>query len=185
MPQKVKSFYFKIFDITYFYSEHKICNDDISLWGAVCKRIILDLRKKYSNYKNLYVNYPAFNKGSKCALRDIRLPQLTKPVPQNSLPCYARPKMISIGMPNQFLQYHKEIIIFPYLKSNIIIFNRIPNTEEYTVLKILRKFNWTLEPLNRDLFTISIPMVQENIEVLYPYLRAKCLKLYDERYVFI
>lgn len=88
-----------------------------------------------------------------------------------------------IGESNKDFQYHDEIIIFLYLNTGIMIFNRIPNINEYTILKILRKFQWTVEPLDGSLFTTPISQVHGNIEKLYSDLSAKCSKLYEERYV--
>lgn len=176
---------FYLFILIFFFSDHEICHSDIRLWGTICRTIIHYLRNNYLEYKNLYANYPAFNKGSKCKLRDVRLPQIPEPVRQNSLPCPARPWIIPIGTPNQFLQFHNDIIIFPYSKSIMMIFSRIPNTNEYTILKFHRKFKWTYELLNRSLFTIPIPHGHEITEELYSDLSSKCSELYIQRYVHI
>lgn len=162
-----------------------MCYYDITLWGAVCRRVIHHLRNTYIEYKDLYANYLAFNRGSKCELRNVRLPLLSaEPVPQNSLPCYARLGIVPAGMPNQLLQYHDEIIIFPYIKTAMMIFNRIQHTNEYSLFEFFRVFKWNLTPVDPDLFTIRIPRRRINIEEVYPHLSLNCANLNDERYVY-
>lgn len=175
---------FCLYILIFFFSDHEICHSDIRLWGTICRTVIHHLRNNYLEYKNLYANYPAFNKGSKCELRNVRLPQMPEPVRQNSLPCFARSWMIPIGIPNQFLQYHNEIIIFPYTKSIIMIFSRIPNTDEYIILKFYSGFKWPNALISRSLFTTPIPYAHEITEELYSDLRANCSEFYFQRYVF-
>lgn len=69
-----------------------------------------------------------------CALRNVRVPQITEPVQQKSLPCYARLEVNPLGTPNKHLQYYNDIIIFPY-SEEIMIFNRIEGTKDYTFLE--------------------------------------------------
>lgn len=137
------------------------------------------LRSTYLNYKNLYANYLAFNKGEMCALRKVIIPQLLpEPILQNSLPCYARPDMIYVGTPNQFLQYHNEIIIFPYSWEYMMIFVLAQDTE-YTFLEFRK---WSLgEMLNPEIFTTRIPKIYKNIEEGYSLLNRDCSELYNER----
>lgn len=117
-----------------------------------------------------------------CDLRNVRVPQIPEPIQQNSLPCYARPKIIVFRTPNQLLQYHNEIIIFPHSWKYMMIFNRIEGTKDYAFLEFNK---WNLEhALHPKVFTATIPEVHENIDA-HSLLNQNCSELYANRYVLI
>lgn len=159
------------------------------MWGAICKNVIQRLRKDFNDrYWNLYSNYRAFNKGSRCQQRKVRyrLLQNSEITMQNSLPCYACFQIIPCGMPNQYHEYYNEVIIFPYKTQDMMIFARNQNTDDYTLLTSYNNFKWkTFKPLSTTLFGIPVPCVYNNDDIPYPELRLKYYDLYDIRYVLI
>lgn len=120
-----------------------------------------------------------------CELRNVRLSKMSRPVQQNSVPCHVRPRVIPNEVSNEHLQDHPEIIIFPHGCTIIMIFERIQNTNDYTLLEFYRGFTWDFDLLDPILFTIPIPRSLENVEVLYSDLTEKCSELMVQRFVFI
>lgn len=175
----------KLFILTYifqcaFHRSSEICNYNIAMWAAICQKVIHHLRHIYG-YNNLFMNYRAFKKGRMCKQRKIYLPNALEPVKQNSLPCYCRPAISEVGMPNQFLQYYKDIIIFPHSTRVMMIFQRDQITRRFSVLEFLKNIKWVnVKPVEDILFTIPTPKVRESIGA-YIDVTSRCEKLYDER----
>lgn len=121
-----------------------------------------------------------------CALRNVIVPSISERIQQNSLPCYAGPKVLPIATPNQFLQYYKKTIIFPYSYDIMMIFENIQGTGYYAFLTFYENFQWSL-PITFDIrvFTAPVPYFYENIEAANSILRPKCLQLLKQRYVYI